>query len=97
MGKGALRVSDNHWAVAPATTNSTRTQTCLPGVHCLRAPCWPSRLHEISICTYHPQALPFRDSPAPELQLSFREELAYALSIYSKEYTDHRQTESIQV
>lgn len=32
MGKGILQVSDNRWVIAPATTNSTKTQACLPGV-----------------------------------------------------------------
>lgn len=64
MGKGTLQVSDNHWAVAPATANCTRTQIGLPAVglcivRCLlpQSPCKPGRLPEVCISAAHSQAL----------------------------------------
>lgn len=59
MGKGTLQVSDNCWAIAPATTNSTKTQACLPGVGSLLA--WQAFIKPASL-------LASQDSPAPELQ-----------------------------
>lgn len=73
-------------------------------VHCFRVPCWPGRLHQISISTpthrhYPPMThLPLNSSSASQRSWP----MAYPrrceqTSIYSQECTDHRQNESIQV